>query len=946
MRWGQIILLTVWGGVYSAFAQTGKIAGYVRDADTGDPLPGVNVVIVGTTLGSATDVEGHYVILNVPPGVYAVRASFIGYQEVTQTGVVVNSGRTTELNFELQETFLEIGREVVVVAERPVIDPERVASSEIIRPDDVALSVPGIYDLADVFDLTVDVSEGHFRGGRIGEEIYLLNGINIVNPLNNSRAFQPPTIALEEVEIITGGFPAEYGNAQSGVVNIVLREGNGEKWQGDVLIRLRAPGRKHFGPSVFDSTANPYLRAFNSVKEWMGESGEGAYYNFIGYGFGGRYGSDSLLAARIAYGLWQQARKEIARGYGKAWDSDVQVALSGPLTSWARIFLSTRFESEAPVLPYIHPLKTRQFLGTVTFDVGGNKSFRVAGAYNVSEDVSGSSSFWNWLWDRAIGLAPQKETAYALGLRFAHVLSDRSFYEVNLSTLHTRFRQGASVLAPNRYREDAADAAVWRFYNPPDQFRVGFMENDFLDERTRTWSLDAAYNSQLTNNHLLKAGVQVRFYELDVRNRRNLSSPSDAQDEIFKSNPVDVSFYIQDKMEYGGLIALVGLRFDAYNQNIQYYTNQFAPFLNPNFDPTKPPVGENAYLSPELASKAPTPWVYGLQPRLGISFPVFVGTVFYLNYGAFFQRPPFERLQVHRVQRANQTTIFRLGNPRLKPERTNMYEVGVAQQLPWRLVLDISGYYKDVKNLVQLAYFRMGEELPYETYINRDYADIRGFRIALARQAGWWQGSIRYHYSVATGKTSSPFDAPPTYTKLDNGEVSVSGGVRNLNDVLLDFDRTHNLLAQFTVSTPEHFGFQLGGIHIPGNLTLSVKSRVRSGRPYTYVGPGGGLEGVVLMNRRSPTEYQTDLKITRTFKELSQWMKLVAFIEVINIFNNRHFNYDYVFRNPLLIRSFEGDADEPIELIVPPNGGWAANQEWRIYRNSPRSIYFGISVEF
>lgn len=91
-----------------------------------------------------------------------------------------------------------------------------------------------------------------------------------------------------------------------------------------------------------------------------------------------------------------------------------------------------------------------------------------------------------------------------------------------------------------------------------------------------------------------------------MRNRRNLSSPSDAQDEFFKSNPVDLGIYVQDKMEFGGLIANVGLRLDLYNQNIDYYTNQFNPFLNPNYDPTQPPVGENVYLSPDLADEKPT----------------------------------------------------------------------------------------------------------------------------------------------------------------------------------------------------------------------------------------------------------------------------------------------------------------------------------------------------
>ena len=820
-----------------------------------------------------------------------------------------------------------------------------IASSEIIRLEDAAVA-PGVYDLADVLDLTVDVTDGHFRGGRTGEELYLLNGINIVNPLDNSRAFQPSASAIEEVEVITGGFPAEYGNAQSGVVNIALSEGDPEEWGGEASVRLRAPGQKHFGPSVYDPEANPYLQAFDSVEEWAGDSGEGEYYNFIGYGFGSEYGADSIQAARIAYGLWRQAREGMGTSYDDTWDGDVQVALGGPLTSWARAFLATRFESTWTALPYTRPLATRQFLGNVAFNIGGGKSLRLAGAYNYAEDLGASSSFWNWVWDRSIGLAPERETTFALGARFAYAVSDRTFYEANLTALRTHGEQGATVLDPDRFREDAADAGVWRFYNPPDQFRVGYMENDFLDERTWTWGLDAAYNSQVTNNHLVKAGVQARLYDLDVRNRRSLSSPSDAQDETFHVNPIDLSVFAQDKIEYSGLIASVGLRLDAYNQNTDYYTNQFSPYLNPDFDPTAPPVGENAYLSPDLAATDRTPWVVRLQPRFGASFPVFVGTVFHLNYGAFLQRPPFERTLAARIQRSNSNAIIRLGNPRLEPEETKMYEVGVAQALPLGFTLDLSGYYKDVKNLVQLAFFRLGEGLPYETYVNRDYADVRGFRVSLVRRAGVLRGFVRYHYSVATGKTSSPFDAPPTYAQLEDGEVDVSGGALNLNDVLLDFDRTHNLLVQLTLSTPDDFGYRVGGVHPLGGFNVSVKSRVQSGRPYTYAGAGTGLEGVLLANQRSPTEYRTDLKVSRKFEGLAGGVDLVAFAEVLNVFNDRHFDYNYVFGDPLLVRSYEGDADEPIEVILPPNGSFVANQEWTIYDNLPRSFYFGVSLDF
>ena len=958
--WLGLLLLTAAGAAAgTADAQTGKIGGTVVDA-LGDPVIGATVRVAGTTLGAATDIDGVYVILNVAPGSYDVRGSYIGYQAVTQEGVVVSNGRTTTVDFTLPDEDVSVtgGEEVVVTAQRPEIERERTASSEVIRPQDVADS-PGVYTLTDVIALTVDATDGHFRGGRTGEELYLLNGINIVNPFTGNRAFDPVAQALEEVEVITGGFPAEYGNAQSGVVNMALRTGNYERWEGGGNLRLRAPGYKHFGGSVFQSANNPYLLAFDSVEEWGGDSGEGLYSCSIGLSFCSAYGldtaADSLQAAQIALAVWQQARQELNTEYDDKMDTQLELTAGGPISKNARAFVATRFADEYYALPTNEPEKTRQVLGSALVALGRGVTLRLAGGFNSVRGQDFSSSFWQYLWDRERGFSEFERTTVAAGGRLSYVPDARRFVDLNVSVLRNGYTEGAALLNPSRFREDASDLGVWRYFNTPDQFRVGYIENDFRDETSTTYAVDATYNDQITNNHLLKGGLQTRLYNLDIDNRLNLSSPSDAQDESFQVSPFEVGAFVEDKIEYEGLIARLGLRFDAYNLNSDYYVDRYDPFKNPAFDPTQPAIGANVERDPAIAATARTPWVARLQPRLGASFPVQEGTVFHLNYGAFLQRPPFEQSLVSRIQRSNAVAIVQLGNPELRPEETRMYEVGVAQALPLGFTVDLSGYYKDVRNLVQLALFSEDTSIPYQTYVNRDYADIRGFRISLQRRSGALRGSVRYRYEVATGKTSSASDAPPQFIRDLDGTVDERRDGIGLNDILLDFDRTHNLVVQLTATTPKTLGPRIAGVTPFGNWTASVRTTARSGRPYTsFV---NGLD-VLVADARAPAEYQTSLKLTRPFTA-GGGRTGSLYLEVANLLNQRVYDYNRVFQDPKNLRAYDfavhpsattpadfpSDPDEALELYLGDSFPYPANQTFRIYSNQPRSVFLGASVD-
>ncbi len=945
----------------SAFAQdAGKVSGRVVDKATGEGMISANVIIKGTRLGAATDLDGYYFILNVAPGEYEVSASMLGYQTMTQQQVIVNINRTTTLDFTLQETTVDIGEEITVVAERPDVQPEKTSTSEIVRAIEV-YDLPGISDLSSVLNLSADVVDGHFRGGREGEELYNLGGMGIVNPLNAAAAFVPNLSAVEEVEVITSGFSAQYGNAQSGVVNISMKEG-GAKWRARAELRARVPGYKFFGTNPFSEKGNPYLQIFNSPEKWAGvDTATGSWYlDVISYGFTTRYGKDTIQASQIAYELWRQARRNLNREFDNTWDHTVDVTIGGPVSDDVRMFMSARMEKEWPIVPTLEPDENRQLMGNVAVDVAHGMNLRFSSAWSTRRDnlfagLGGTSysSFTRWLWDPGQGISRSLQDNLQLGVRFVHTLSDRTFYEVKVNRLATSYRDGAPVVSPDRYVSDDQNIAIWRYFNTPDNFRVAQTDNDFRNETTRTLSIDAALTSQVTQSHLLLAGLQMNQYTIDVLNRLSMSTAATEQYEAYAAKPFEWGVFVQDKMEFEGMIANIGLRFDYYNQNVDYYSDPFFPYRS--FDSLGIPVYD-----PDLAPRMRTPAVTRLQPRIGISFPVSENTVFHLNYGSFLQRPSFERTVYSRISRSNLTQV-RLGNPTLKPQDTKSYDVGITQGLGEGFTLDVSGYYKDVSNLLQLAFFFDSQNFAYQTFVNRDYADIRGFSLSLRKRKGDIRGSIKYRYEVATGKSATPFNATPTFYE-PRGTNTPQDVLPSPKDIILDFDRTHNVIVNVIYSTDREFGPVLFDYPVLGDVTVSANARFRSGRPYTYNTQGLNL----INNKRSPFEQSTDFKISKRVRDFFG-ADATFQIEIFNVFNDRMYDYSSVFQsitstsagsssNNRNIEKYESNEYINVADEFSPSGFTRApslhyydefypflvNQEWLLYENQPRSIWFGI----
>jgi outer membrane receptor protein involved in Fe transport len=214
-----------------AAGTTGKIAGTVLDAKNNDPVIGANIVIIGTSMGAATDPDGNYYITNIPPGTYSVRISAIGYNPVNYDQIKVNIDLTSRIDIKLSETIIELGKEIVVTAERPLVQKDLTSTTAVVGGDDIK-QLP-VTEITQIIELQAGNVGGSIRGGRKGETAYWIDGVPVTDVYNGSSVVDVNPSMVQELQVLSGAFNAEYGQAMSGIVNIVTREG-AEKFSGSV----------------------------------------------------------------------------------------------------------------------------------------------------------------------------------------------------------------------------------------------------------------------------------------------------------------------------------------------------------------------------------------------------------------------------------------------------------------------------------------------------------------------------------------------------------------------------------------------------------------------------------------------------------------------------------------------------------------------------------------
>ena len=260
MVWVVLMALALAGSLYAG--TTGKIAGTITEKATGEALPGANIIVTGTRLGAVTDINGRFTILEVPPGTYALQVTFLGHQKTIINDVRVYIDQTARIDVAMVQEAIDIG-DVVVVAERPLIKPD-VATSVVAVSGTELKSLP-VANVTDVMGMQAGIDGNQIRGVGLDEALFMVDGVTMRDPRNNQALTKVALSTVREISVERGGFNAEYGQVQSGIVNVITNEGRARGYSGSLNLRLTPPARKYFhGDDMPDvsSTASYWLRPF------------------------------------------------------------------------------------------------------------------------------------------------------------------------------------------------------------------------------------------------------------------------------------------------------------------------------------------------------------------------------------------------------------------------------------------------------------------------------------------------------------------------------------------------------------------------------------------------------------------------------------------------------------------------------------------------------------
>lgn len=877
----------VWAGT------TGKITGRVVDAANDEPLPGVNVFIEGTTLGSATDLQGEYIILMVPPGIYSIRASMIGYVNLRYQDVKVSVDLTTKINFALESTILETGEEVTIVAERPLVQMDLTSTSAVVGSD-VIRNLP-VDHFEDVVNLQAGVVEGHFRGGRSNEVMYMIDGIPVNDVYTGSYAFQVENSAIAELEVISGTFNAEYGQAMSGIVNIVTKEGS-DTFEGQLSTYVGDYISNHddifwnidkYNPTynLEASLSGPVPHSRNKLSFYL----SGRYFNKEGHIYGKKVfnpqDQSDFSAANMSD--WKIMSHGIVLPFSqRTADSLINAADAEPMNPEERITALAKLTYK---ISNSHKINY-EFLLQDRYERSYDHRFRLnpLGDYKRYTDGHNHSLIWTI------------------------ILSDRTFSTVKLNYFDTEYSQYV--------HEDPYDdryVSVRRLQDAgANAFLTGGMQMWNFQRSTTTSIGKFDLTSQVTNRHQLKAGLEAKLHKLwlhefeivpDGVNR--ISPITSFNNNQYTHHPQEFSIYAQDKMEFDYLIVNAGIRFDYFDSDGEKILDTSDPENSPR---------ENVKTSSQFS------------PRIGLAYPITDRGVIHVSYGHFFQIPRFDYLYVnpefelYRLQSTESpppnSQLNTIGNAELEPQKTVIYEIGLQQQLSTDFALDITTYRKDIRNLLGTEVFQLLTGGYYAQYRNLDYANVRGVTISLEkRQTQGISGvgaSIDYTFQIAKGNASDPNDA----------FLNKSSGLETIKQMRpLDWDRRHQFNATLAIGDP-------------GDYNVSIIGRMSTGFPYTSVrGTGAYIEN----NARKPLTYAFDVYAYKNFSVSK--LNYVAFIRIYNLFDrlNEREVYLDTGRASYSLTPYElsyihpRGLNELADYFVQPD-----------FYSAPREIQIGLTVEF
>ena len=993
-----IVFFTTVVHFQASAAITGKVSGIITAEATNAPLANVTVTIVGTSSTATTNDAGYYVMTNIPPGGYDVKVELSGYGTETVEGAKVLAGLTTTLNFALKVSEVVTLEGITVTAVKPLIKKDVTQTTRIIEAEDIEAmprdTVNGILQTLPGISVLNSTGSLHVRGGRSTEVKYLIDGIPISDPIGGSLGLNISAKSLEQMEVITGGFNAEYGDAQSGIVNLITKAGT-HKFSGRFRYRVGQWGTHHGDPLY-----GPWLDPDNGFRPVAIEPFRGI---FLGKPYdyqtpyrgedvtvaelAEREGDEQIVFTEIVPGVYadrtenplqpvidpetnepkvdpdtgetimerqpykdadgtvidyEKKQVTLLDGYvvdlnqyrglfndTKAYDLSPshigEFALSGPIWGNRLTFaFDSQLRSDESYLPNSDGLGYT-FQGKMKFEVAPGIKLSASGLFDQRESNSygGSLRFW----PSAIPVSTRD--ARNLSAQLSHNINSGTFYTLTVGQFHRTVasHQPGKVWDPldKTFDENAWDPEKTheqneeegRIRNPPQQayndttYSIAGDDNSWTTRESTTSILRGNFASQVTANHLIQAGVEFLAYDLYNIGTTNYGS-SNLYMEFYDVQPQSLSMYVQDKMEYEGMIVNAGLRYDLYNPDGVSPADPLDPLeLNDDgtikLDTETYKVGLPIIKDPVKASIKQM-----LSPRLGISYPITDRSKLHFTYGHYYQIPRGDDLYEN-LSFDMRGAIRRRGNPDLNPERTIAYEVGIIQQLTDDLTIDLTGFTKDIDHLVNSVHVDITNDYSY--FLNDEfngishgiYGRVQGFELTIRK----WRtarsrvsGMLSYTYSVAKGKGSSRNLGYLTYYR-QQPDVTESHP--------LAWDQRHIFSGTLD-------------IQLPFDAAINLIGNYGSGLPYTP-NPRAPIKPDI-NSKRYPATYNVDALISK--RSRIGGLVYTLFVDVRNVFNTKNL-------------------DDILDAVTYDRYGIPLNSQKHSHPlswSSPRLVMMGVSLDF
>jgi outer membrane receptor protein involved in Fe transport len=857
--------------VLAVAGTTGKIKGKVVDRETGEALPGANVLITGTSIGAAANVQGEFVLLNVPPGVYEVKAQYIGYREVAISNLRVSTDLTTEVNFSLPSEALEVG-EVVIVAERPLINTNATNATRIQSYEDFKNIPVRTVNAVIALQPGVVVQNGllYVRGGRMDEVGFYLEGANTRDADTGVNAVTVIPEALEEFQLQAGGYNAEFGGANAGIVRQSLKSG-GSRFRfslqaetdnfansGEEFLGTNSYGYTDYTATLSGPLLSNKLKFFVAAQSIFERDRAARFYEGFNIQHADTYIDENHFPLVLTNNADPALQAWIQQNGLKMDDNSVPAAMrnqwigNGTLVYDAKPFIfrlggSVTFRRQDDITSFGNPL------GSVTSRL-----------FNLDR---------NQLEDLSTGL---------LNFKITHLLSAKSFYEVNFNYFDRREVRYDPIFKHDfwSYWDSTANAAAgvqFRSYSamspwggggaqPVDIYGFEFVApgtpNAYTKNKRNYWGGSIAFNTQYLNHELKIGGSMERWtarnfandagwtrtqleaawvnpdlYRAalagdpvaagDFRSRSGASqwltygydtfgNETDVDGPNGARNPYYLSFYAQDKFEARDMVINAGLRVDVIDND----DFEFA-------DPTNPPWDQQSqglFVDQLIKTKA----AVEVSPRLGMAFPVTERTVFHLQYGKFVQAPRLTDLYngstwydaLFGGGTSFRTNVVGLG---LKPEKTTQYEIGFSQQFTDAAAFDVTAYYKNIQDQIQFSRVRVDPQSgsqDYNVLVNGDFATTAGVELSLTlRRTKRAAAQLNYTFSRSLGTGSTPTTAVAGIEQVTQTPSIISP---------LDFNRPQ----RGSMSFDYRFAPGDGG-PILQQLGMNLLFNFSSGHPYT-----------------------------------------------------------------------------------------------------------------